>query len=94
MRRLLHRLKVSSDFDPIVLPAEVGEAKPSKTLFEKAITALKVPKPSIFHVGDSPMEDVTGAQAAGKKAVLLDRGCQDGTRECIMGLDEGFDLVF
>jgi putative hydrolase of the HAD superfamily len=74
LRVLLQRLELASWFDPIVVSIEVGHAKPAAEVFRKAVEGLRLPPEEILHVGDSPKEDVAGANDAGLEAVLLQRG--------------------
>ena len=61
-------------FDTIILSSEVGVSKPHKEIFEIALREMGVKTPDgVMHVGDSPLEDVRGAQNAGLIPVFLDR---------------------
>ena len=59
--------------DGVVTSAEVGEAKPSPRVFERALAVARVPPGEALHVGDKVDNDVQGAAAAGVRAVLLQR---------------------
>jgi len=59
--------------DFVLASASVGHAKPAPQFFEAAIHKAGVAAERILVVGDSPEEDVAGAQAAGCHALLLDR---------------------
>ncbi len=71
--RLLEVLHLSRFFDVIVYSFEVGAAKPDPRIFQKAEHALGCAGRAILHVGDSPVEDLSGARAIGWQAVLLRR---------------------
>jgi putative hydrolase of the HAD superfamily len=60
--------------DAVVVSAEVGAAKPDRRIFEVALDRLRRMRDEALVVGDSIETDVAGAQAAGIRAVLLDRG--------------------
>ena len=60
-------------FDFSVSAADAGAMKPHLAPFLAAAAAAEVPPNAIVHVGDSPESDVSGALAAGMRAVLLDR---------------------
>jgi putative hydrolase of the HAD superfamily len=62
--------------DAVVTSAAVGVLKPHPAPFERALELAGVAAADAWHVGDSADEDVRGAQAAGIRAVLIDR---DGT---------------
>ena len=59
--------------DGVVTSAEVGEAKPSPRVFERALAVARVSPGEALHVGDKVDNDVQGAAAAGVRAVLLQR---------------------
>ncbi len=59
--------------DAVVTSAQVGAAKPAAALFAAALRAAQVPPGVAVHAGDSPVEDVHGATAAGIRPVLVDR---------------------
>ena len=59
--------------DGVVTSAEVGEAKPSPRVFERALAVARVAPDEALHVGDKVDNDVEGAAAAGVRAVLLQR---------------------
>jgi putative hydrolase of the HAD superfamily len=60
--------------DGAVASAELGVAKPDRAIFDHALELAGVPAEAALHVGDSPVEDISGALAAGLRAVLIDRG--------------------
>jgi putative hydrolase of the HAD superfamily len=59
--------------DGVVTSAEVGEAKPSPRVFERALSIAGVEPAEALHVGDTVDNDLRGAAAAGVRAVLLAR---------------------
>jgi putative hydrolase of the HAD superfamily len=59
--------------DGVVTSAEVGEAKPSPRVFERALAVARVAPEEALHVGDKVDNDVEGAAAAGVRAVLIQR---------------------
>ena len=59
--------------DGVVTSAEVGAPKPDARVFERAITIAGVPPERALHVGDRVDNDVQGAEAAGMRAVLIQR---------------------
>jgi putative hydrolase of the HAD superfamily len=62
--------------DGVVTSAEVGAAKPSPRVFERALAVARVEPGEALHAGDNLDNDVEGAAAAGVRAVLVQR---DGT---------------
>jgi putative hydrolase of the HAD superfamily len=59
--------------DAAVASAEVGHAKPERAIFEHALELAGAGPERALHAGDSPVEDVEGALAAGLRAVLVVR---------------------
>lgn len=69
------RCGLAGAFDAVVLAEDHGWAKPDRRLFDAAAAALEVDGRHCLMVGDSPVNDVAGAQAAGWRAIWL---CRDG----------------
>jgi putative hydrolase of the HAD superfamily len=59
--------------DGVVTSAEVGVAKPSPRVFQRALSVAGVEAGEALHVGDTADNDLKGAAAAGVRAVLLQR---------------------
>ena len=59
--------------DGVVTSAEVGAAKPSPRVFERALAVAGVGAAEALHVGDTVDNDVEGAALAGVRGVLLQR---------------------
>lgn len=70
---LLQRLGLDGYFDEVLVSALEGIEKPAPTIFLRASERLGVDPSSCVHVGDSPLDDVRGAESAGIDAVLVDR---------------------
>jgi putative hydrolase of the HAD superfamily len=64
---------IAKRVDGAVASAEIGAAKPASAIFSRALVLAGVPAAEALHVGDSPIEDVEGARAAGIEALLLVR---------------------
>jgi FMN hydrolase / 5-amino-6-(5-phospho-D-ribitylamino)uracil phosphatase len=64
-----HRLEV----DTWISSGRHGKVKPSPTIFKAALDELGVEPQAAVMVGDSPEDDVAGAEAIGMRALLLDR---------------------
>ncbi len=80
--------------DGVVTSAEVGEAKPSPRVFERALAVARVSPGEALHVGDKVDNDVQGAAAAGVRAVLLQReGDPPAGVESIRSLSELLALL-
>jgi putative hydrolase of the HAD superfamily len=75
--QVLEQAGLAELVDGAVGSAEVGADKPDPAVFEAALRVAGCPPELALHVGDSPVNDVDGAAAAGIRAVLLER---DGVR--------------
>jgi putative hydrolase of the HAD superfamily len=71
---LLAGLDLARRVDLVVPSSSMGLAKPNPRLFRHVLERLDVEAAAALHVGDHPLEDVEGAQAAGMQAMLLERG--------------------
>lgn len=71
---LLHTLELVGHFEAVVTSARVGFEKPHPGIFAHALEVMGVGPGNAIHVGDSPRADVTGAQGAGIRPVLIARG--------------------
>ena len=61
----------------ILISEAVGAYKPHRLVFEQALTQLGLEPRDVLHVGDSDVDDVKGAKAAGLSVVWVNR---DGRR--------------
>ena len=59
--------------DGVVTSAAAGAAKPAPAVFERALALARVEHGEAVHVGDSLLNDVEGARAAGIRALLVTR---------------------
>ena len=60
-----------------------GKVKPSPTIFKAALELLGVDAVEAAMVGDSPEDDVAGAEAIGMTALLIDREGKYGREETL-----------
>jgi len=65
----------------LVLSSEVGWRKPAPEFFAALVAAAGVPASAILYVGDDPHNDYQGAEKAGMRAVLLDRGGRQAAQD-------------
>jgi putative hydrolase of the HAD superfamily len=80
--------------DGVVTSAEVGAAKPSPRVFERALAVAGVDARQALHAGDTVDNDLEGAAAAGVRAVLVRReGSPPPGIEAIRSLRELVALV-
>ncbi len=71
---ILRQLDLARRFDAVVYSSAVGVEKPDCRIFRRALRELGVEARAALHVGDSRLEDLEGAIAAGMRALLLLRG--------------------
>jgi HAD superfamily hydrolase (TIGR01549 family) len=67
----LRKLKVNEFFNVVVVSQEIGWRKPSGAIFEDALNRLRIEANEAVYVGDSPIEDIKGAKAAGLRTVFV-----------------------
>ncbi len=73
LRPLLKELDIARYFSAFSISCEVGAEKPEAAIFRHALKCARVSPEAALHVGDSPRDDVRGAQAVGIRAMLLER---------------------
>jgi 2-haloacid dehalogenase len=61
------------DFAAVVTSEEVGAYKPARAMFDAGLARLGLASHEVVHVGDSLSNDIRGAQAAGIRAVWINR---------------------
>jgi len=71
------------DVDAWVSSGVHGKVKPSPTIFRAVLELLEVPPEAAVMVGDSPEDDVAGAEAIGIRAFLLDREGKHGRDDAL-----------
>ncbi|MPZ76642.1 MAG: HAD-IA family hydrolase [Deltaproteobacteria bacterium] len=71
---ILEGLGVAQWLEEIFISSRVGYAKPTRQIFDKALTQHNLTPAEAMHVGDSEETDLCGAVNAGVKGVLIDRG--------------------
>jgi putative hydrolase of the HAD superfamily len=70
---VLDRCGLAEHLDGAVSSAEAGARKPDPAIFEPALALADCAVSEAVHVGDTREEDVDAAQAAGIRALLIDR---------------------
>lgn len=73
-RGILARHGIADVFLSTVISADFGRRKPHRSIFEYALAALGGTAREALFVGDSPIDDVAGAHAAGIDVVWINRG--------------------
>jgi HAD superfamily hydrolase (TIGR01549 family) len=67
----LRKLRINHYFNTVLVSHENGWRKPHKQIFQDALTKLNVKAEETVFIGDSPLEDIKGAIAAGIKTVFV-----------------------
>jgi putative hydrolase of the HAD superfamily len=87
-------LEIAGFFDAVIMSSQVGCAKPDPEIFAIALERVGVSSAEAFHIGDSEALDLEGAQAAGMRALLIDRTAEASVPgRCIRNLCEVLGLV-
>ncbi|HET7876995.1 MAG TPA: HAD family hydrolase [Methylomirabilota bacterium] len=76
LRRLLERHGLLGHFTVISYSDEVGYRKPDAEIFLRTLAQAGARPEEAAHVGDNPLDDVTGAQAIGMRAIHYTAGRQ------------------
>jgi HAD superfamily hydrolase (TIGR01549 family) len=71
------------DVDAWVSSGVHGKVKPSPSIFRALLELLEVEAGAAVMVGDSPEDDVAGAQALGMRGLLLDREGKHGREDSL-----------
>ncbi|MDB4923228.1 HAD family hydrolase [Mucilaginibacter sp.] len=86
LKKVLSELKIDQYFDFQLYSDEAGMSKPNPAFFELMLQNIKRvnhPKQinlnNIIHVGDNPVTDIEGANAAGIKSMLINSNNEDIT---------------
>lgn len=67
----LRKLGISEFFNAIVISEENGWRKPSPKIFQNALNRLQVSAEQAVYIGDSPIEDIKGANQAGLRTIFV-----------------------
>lgn len=73
LERNLHLLDIHHYFGFFVVSSMLGLEKPDPRIFQIAVDKVGHPPEEILYVGDSPYDDVEGAQRVGLDVILVDR---------------------
>jgi len=72
--RILDGLDAGEQFENIFVSSRVGYAKPDRRIFNAALSYHGLAPAQALHVGDSEINDLSGANQAGLKGILVERG--------------------
>ena len=67
----LRKVGLGECFNAVVVSEENGWRKPSSHIFQDVLKRLQVAAQEVVYVGDSPLEDIKGAKAAGLSTVFV-----------------------
>jgi putative hydrolase of the HAD superfamily len=71
--RILDGLGAGAQFENIFVSSRVGYAKPDGRIFNAALSYHGLAPAQALHVGDSEINDLSGANQAGLKGILVER---------------------
>jgi putative hydrolase of the HAD superfamily len=77
LRAIIGGLGVARHFEHLVISGEVGIEKPAPRIFGHALELMGVAPHEALHVGDHPVHDWQGAEAAGLRVFRLERPRND-----------------
>jgi putative hydrolase of the HAD superfamily len=69
LRAILAGLALAAQLDAVVLPSDVGAAKPDPAIFAEALARLGVDAADAVYIGDDPSRDHDGARRAGLRVI-------------------------
>jgi putative hydrolase of the HAD superfamily len=92
---ILRSLDIFEIFETVTVSSIEGVEKPSSEIFHRTIARLGIPATKTVHVGDSPLEDYSGAESAGLTSVLIDRHelFADESFRRVTSLEQILDLI-
>jgi len=67
----LRKLKINDHFSTVIVSEEVGWRKPSRKIFVEALSRMRVKAKRVVFVGDTPLEDISGARRLGMKTIFI-----------------------
>ena len=70
---ILRSLEIFEIFETVTVSSVEGVEKPSSEIFHRTLDRMRLSPSETIHIGDSPLEDYTGAVTAGLGAALIDR---------------------
>ena len=73
LRMILEHLGVSQFFSHVFLSSELGADKPDPLIYHRALQLSRLAPNETLHVGDDPVRDWQGAEAAGLSVFRLER---------------------
>jgi putative hydrolase of the HAD superfamily len=85
---------VADALDGVVASATAGARKPEPAIFELALDHAGCGPAEALAVGDTPEEDLEGAEAAGIRGLLIDRDGRAGGSTVISSLNEISDHLW
>jgi HAD superfamily hydrolase (TIGR01549 family) len=67
----LRKLRLTKYFNSTLVSQDFGWRKPSSKVFQETLRRLKIDDDEAVHVGDSPEEDIKGAQKSSMKTIFI-----------------------
>jgi HAD superfamily hydrolase (TIGR01509 family) len=67
----LRKVGINRFFSAVLVSEDIGWRKPNRKIFQEALCRLGVKADETVYVGDSPVEDIGGATAAGMRTIFV-----------------------
>jgi putative hydrolase of the HAD superfamily len=83
--RLLRLAGLEGVFDPQLISAAEGVRKPDPSLFQRVLSAWKLPPEAVIMVGDTLGEDILGAQGVGLRSIWFTRDADTAANRALQG---------
>jgi len=89
LHSVLEALEINEFLDIVVIPAEIGAAKPDRQIFQAAIDRVGLSGSEIVYVGDRADTDEAGAERAGLRPIGVSSLATLADLPRVLGLDSG-----
>jgi len=80
-RNLLERHHLTPFFDTIIISSEEGVEKPSREIFNHALTKAEVSPNECIYIGDNYYDDAVGSSKVGMESLIINRYGKKGVEE-------------
>lgn len=80
-------LEIEHHFDFVVISESVGVWKPDPRIFEIGLEKIGMSADDVIYVGDNPVADIGGAQAAGIRGIWMNRAARPWPRKELPDLE-------
>ncbi len=92
LSQIVENFGISDMFEEVIVSSNVGFEKPRQELYAYALARANHPE-NAYMIGDNPIADIKGGNAAGLKTVLVHREDSDEANYICKTLTELLDIV-